>query len=53
MWDSVQTNQEHLSHDLPCVRCGHAAHTYLACSDSCACVPALPPGAYAETFLAA
>jgi hypothetical protein len=53
MWDSVQTNQEHLSHDLPCARCGHAAHTYLACSDSCACVPALPPGAYVETFLAA
>jgi len=27
MWDTPQTNQVHLSHDLPC-------------SDSCACVPA-------------
>jgi hypothetical protein len=43
MWDTVQTNQEHLSHDMPCARCGHAAHTYLACSDTCACVPPLLP----------
>ena len=52
MWNTAQTNQEHLSHDLPCTWCGHAAHTYLACSDTCACVPALPPGVYAETLAA-
>jgi hypothetical protein len=39
MWDSPQTNPVHLSHDLPCQQCGHAAHTYLPCSDACACVP--------------
>ena len=45
MWDTVQTNELHLSHDLPCGRCGHAVHTYLACSDSCDCIPAAMPGA--------
>ena len=44
MWDTVQTSELHLSHDLPCLRCGHAAHTYLACSDTCDCVPAVMPG---------
>jgi hypothetical protein len=44
MWDIVETNQEHLSHDPPCPRCGHAAHPYLACSPTCACVPPRPPG---------
>ncbi len=39
MWDTAQTNQLHLSHDLPCPRCGHAVHTYLACSDTCECAP--------------
>jgi hypothetical protein len=39
MWDTPQTNQAHLSHDLPCAHCGHAMHTYLPCSDTCACVP--------------
>ena len=50
MWDTVQTNQKHLSHDLPCSQCGHAAHTYLACSDSCACVPSPPPGGHAQEY---
>ncbi|MGH3346636.1 MAG: hypothetical protein ACRDO4_06605 [Nocardioides sp.] len=44
MWDTVQTNARHLSHDLPCPRCGHAVHTYLACSDSCDCDPTVMPG---------
>ena len=44
MWDRPQTNQLHLSHDLPCPRCGHAAHSYLPCSDSCPCVAAAMPG---------
>jgi hypothetical protein len=44
MWDTPQTNTVHLSHDLPCPRCGHGAHIYLACSDTCACVPPAVPG---------
>ncbi|MBO9522000.1 MAG: hypothetical protein J7518_10730 [Nocardioidaceae bacterium] len=44
MWDTVQTNEIHLSHDLPCASCGHAAHTFLACSDSCDCVRRFLPG---------
>lgn len=44
MWDTVEASSMHLSHDLPCPRCGHAAHTFLACSDSCDCEPALLPG---------
>ncbi len=39
MWDTVQTSTVHLSHDMPCPQCGHAFHTYLACGDTCDCVP--------------
>jgi hypothetical protein len=35
---------ECLAHDLPCSRCGHALHTYLACGDACDCPPAELPG---------
>jgi hypothetical protein len=45
MWDTVQTSTLHLSHDLPCQRCGHGAHTYLACGDACDCAPSVIPGA--------
>lgn len=47
MFDTPQDpgHTDHLSHDPPCARCGHAAHTFLACSDTCACEPALMPGA--------
>ena len=44
MWDTVEISRSHLSHDLPCPRCGHAAHTYLPCSDTCGCRPVLVPG---------
>ena len=44
MYDTVETNQLHLSHDLPCAHCGHPVHTYLACSDDCACPPVVMPG---------
>ena len=44
---SVQHLPEpHLSHDMPCQRCGHAVHTFLACSDSCACSSAEMPGTH-------
>jgi hypothetical protein len=46
MWDTVQTNETNLSHDMPCLRCGHALHTFLSCDDNCACQPALMPGEY-------
>lgn len=50
MWDTVQEqwgqgSDEHLSHDRPCVRCGHAMHTFLACDASCGCEPAAVPTA--------
>jgi hypothetical protein len=44
MWDTVSMNELHLSHEPQCPRCGHAAHTYLACSDTCACPPTVMPG---------
>jgi len=44
MWDVAQTNDEHLSHDMPCLRCGHAMHTYLSCDEHCDCGPARMPG---------
>lgn len=44
MWDQVSDTVEHLSHDLPCPRCGHAVHTFLACDESCDCAPCSLPG---------
>ena len=40
MFDTApEATPQHLSHDMPCWQCGHARHTFLACSDSCACQP--------------
>lgn len=44
MWDTVQVSETQLSHDLPCLRCGHAPHTFLACGDGCECRPVEVPG---------
>lgn len=45
MWDTVESfTGSQLSHDRPCGTCGHALHSYLPCSDSCDCTPALAPG---------
>jgi hypothetical protein len=44
MWDTVSEVDQHLSHDLPCQRCGHATHTYLACDAHCDCAPVRMPG---------
>jgi hypothetical protein len=44
MWDTVQTTTVHLSHDMPCLNCGHAMHTYLVCGDDCNCKPSPMPG---------
>lgn len=44
MWETVHTSSIHLTHDLPCPRCGHAVHTYLACSDACDCALTVMPG---------
>jgi hypothetical protein len=45
MWDTVESTSTHLSHDLPCFGCGHATHSFLACSESCGCVGVALPGA--------
>lgn len=51
MWnttpDTPDTLHQHLSHDLPCPACGHAVHTFLACSDRCDCAPTVMPGSVA------
>jgi hypothetical protein len=39
MWDTAETTRNTVTHDMPCSQCGHATHTYLPCSDECACVP--------------
>ena len=44
MWDNAESTSLHLSHDMPCSRCGHAMHTFLACSDTCSCEPTTMPG---------
>jgi hypothetical protein len=41
MWDTLDTNAVHLSHDMPCPQCGHPPHLYLACGDACDCVPTM------------
>ena len=46
MWETADDDRrsEPLSHDLLCARCGHAMHTFLACSDTCDCTPSVMPG---------
>ncbi len=44
MWDTAVEIGSHLSHDAPCVRCGHATHTFLPCSDACDCTPPIGLG---------
>jgi hypothetical protein len=44
MWDTAADTITRISHDPPCSRCGHATHVYLACSDTCACIPPPVPG---------
>ena len=44
MWDTAPNTSQHLSHDLPCAACGHGAHTYLPCGDSCDCPASPVPG---------
>ncbi|GAA4126378.1 hypothetical protein GCM10022215_35890 [Nocardioides fonticola] len=47
MWDTVERpdeRHEHLSHDRPCQKCGHAIHIYLACGDGCDCPPVAGAG---------
>jgi hypothetical protein len=47
MWDNAVVRSGKLSHDLPCVYCGHAPHHYLPCDHGCDCAgasDALAPG---------
>ena len=47
MWDVPDEPRVHLSHDIPCPRCHHDLHTFLACGDECACPPCIIPGSAA------
>ncbi len=38
------TSGDHLSHDMPCLNCGHGIHTFLPCGDTCDCPPVVLPG---------
>ena len=46
MWTDTLTATpvSHLSHDLPCLNCGHGVHTFLPCGDTCDCPPVVLPG---------
>jgi hypothetical protein len=44
MPEEPEDDQGPLTHDLPCVRCGHAAHPYLLCGNGCDCQPTRMPG---------
>jgi hypothetical protein len=58
MWDTAHhlvgqragSNVLHLSHDLPCPRCGHAMHRFLPCSETCRCVPPPVPGMAVDPY---
>ena len=47
MWEIPEIHGSHLSHDMPCQRCGHAFHTFLSCGNTCDCQPDAMPG---ETY---
>lgn len=51
MWDTVVDSGQHLSHDLPCPRCGHALHTFLVCDERCDCAPCVMPGSDARAIV--
>jgi hypothetical protein len=42
MWDTVVEISTHVTHDLPCPRCGHTGHRFLPC-DQCSCAGASGP----------
>lgn len=45
MFSTETPGRTSLSRELPCLRCGHAPHSYLPCSDTCDCGPVEMPGA--------
>jgi hypothetical protein len=44
MLEDPDDPEQPLSHEPPCVRCGHSAHPYLPCGGGCDCEPTLMPG---------
>ena len=46
MLDNTETEPTGLSHDRPCVACGHSLHIYYACDKQCDCGPQTMPGAH-------
>jgi hypothetical protein len=53
MWDTVVESSTHLSHEMPCPRCGHEVHRYLPCSDLCSCAGTRMPGEVREAIAVA
>lgn len=51
MWENGAGAAQPLSHEMPCVLCGHGPHSFLPCSDSCDCASpvtaTLPSGRFA------
>ncbi|MCB1301828.1 MAG: hypothetical protein KDB28_11405, partial [Tetrasphaera sp.] len=46
MWEYDEQPARVLSHDLPCLECGHAAHRFLPCDAACECASSPVPGWY-------
>jgi hypothetical protein len=42
--DEKSDDAEPLTHEMPCPRCGHPPHLFLACGDDCECEPDGMPG---------
>jgi len=47
MWETPREDDggaEPLTHEMPCPRCGHPPHLFLACGGDCDCQPDEMPG---------
>jgi hypothetical protein len=47
MWETPPddgSGAEPLTHEMPCPRCGHPPHLFLACGGDCDCEPEEMPG---------
>ena len=46
MWETACSDdtETNLTHEMPCPRCGHPPHRFLACGGDCECEPEDMPG---------
>jgi len=46
MWETPRSEEAEriLTHEMPCPRCGHPPHLFLACGGDCECKPDGMPG---------